>query len=575
MNEVKMKNLTRQNKLPCSLSKLYLNAVPRMAPEEVKRLVSSASKLIVAATSEISPEEPETAQELKRRETKSIKSFNSGHKEVFASTLSHESEGRRGKQNQTRQSEKDTKRKNKASNASSTSPAKSKRIFPTAAWNAQQKNVAPSLQSAEDVGARSYMPLKIRRQESSSKAGENVSSKNCPSRNALAARSSQTLRSKAYAGGFRCSVVLKTKEQQALKGNSAHPSAESTVEIYSNQHSKARKKIKQQSSSEMISRPSILKRASGPRHNQNDVREKLVKCTQSNGSPKGEQEGCDSLCRTTSKCHQVNFSDGESLGWERGNVGGYDDDDDDAIAPYPEKSSGLDSDCMSTVQQGPSFLHELCQEMTQDIPADRTRNESMVVDGNAENPRACNLLNQPFSLSEPRDPSAEDHTNSLRRQEGTLEESCKQEVICIPPMAPELPTYCVCEIKEEQGVGFPGETTAFSKSSDSEQSEEEFSLSSLSSSARSFSSLCEQMGENVTQEKGFNSRMETFLQKLLKAPEIGTTQQELSHQHEKQKAPDEKANTDHGNEDIFSRQVAYFSVSPNLFSSDPQSENRF
>ncbi|KAM3826827.1 uncharacterized protein M6D78_014992 [Vipera latastei] len=49
INEMKMKSRTRPNKVPASFSKLYLNAVPRMSPEEVKRLVSSASKLIVAA----------------------------------------------------------------------------------------------------------------------------------------------------------------------------------------------------------------------------------------------------------------------------------------------------------------------------------------------------------------------------------------------------------------------------------------------------------------------------------------------------------------------------------------------
>ncbi|XP_007437981.2 uncharacterized protein LOC103060173 [Python bivittatus] len=540
MNEVKMKSMTRQNKLPCSLSRLYLNAVPPMSPEEVKRLVSSASKLIVAVTSEISPEELKTTQELKRRETKSVKSFSNGRKEVFSTNLSHENEARR---DGPRQSEKEIRRKNRASNASNTSPAKSKRIFPMAAWNTQKQHFVPSLQSAENVGVHSYMPLKIRRQESSSKAGGNVSSEYCPSKKPLAARRSQTLRSKAYEDGLQRPVVLKTKEQQ---GNCAHPSARSTAEIYSSQHSKAGKKIRKPFSSEMISRSSILKRASDPKHNQNDPREKLLKCTQSNRSPKGEWEGCDSLSQITSKCHKVNFADWEPLGLQRANVRGSDDD---ATVSYTEKSRGLtgcirggqNSDCISTVQQGPSFLHELCQEVTQEIPADRTRKELIIVNGNAENPQMHYLLNQPSSLSEPRDTSAEeDHVNSPRRQEGMLEESCKQEVICVPPMAPagcrcsELPSYCVCEIKEEQGIGFPGKTAALSKSLDSEQSKDEFTISSLSSSARSLSSLCEQMGENIIQKESVNSRMEMFLQKLLKAPENGTTQQEVSHQHEKQ-----------------------------------------
>ncbi|KAM6424474.1 uncharacterized protein PHA67_005014 isoform 2-T2 [Liasis olivaceus] len=420
MNEVKMKSMTRRNKLPCSLSRLYLSAVPPMSPEEVKRLVSSASKLIVAVTSEISPEELKTTQELKRRETKSVKGFSNGRKEVFSTNLSHENEARRGEQSQTRQSEKEIRRKNRTSNVSNTSPAKSKRMFPMAAWNMQKKHLVPSLQSAENVGVHSYTSLKIRRQEPSSKAGGNASSEYCPSRKPLAARRSQTLGSKAYEDGLQHPVILKTKEQQ---GNCAHPSARSTAEIYSSQHSKARKKIRKPFSSEMSSRSSILKRAIHPKHNQNDPREKLVKCIQSNRSPKGEWEGCDPLSQITSKCYKVSFADWEPLGLERANIRGSDD----ATVPYTEKSRGLtrctrggqNSDCISTVQQGPSFLHELCQEVPQEIPADRTRKESIIVNGNAENPRMHYLLNQPPSLKEPRDTSAEeDHVNSPRRQEG-------------------------------------------------------------------------------------------------------------------------------------------------------------
>ncbi|XP_034282128.1 uncharacterized protein LOC117670799 isoform X2 [Pantherophis guttatus] len=526
-----MKSRTRQNKKSCSLSKLYLNAVPPLSPEEVKRLVSSASKLIVAATSKMSPEEIEKTQERKRRETKSVKSFSDGRKKDFSTILFHENQARRGQQ--TRQSDKEFKRKAKASNASSITPAKSKRIFSVAAWNTPQKAFVPSLKGTDNVGVHSYTPFKIRRPESSSKPGESISGKNCPPRKPPAAGPSQTLGSKADEDRLQCSVVLKAKEQKVSKGNCTRPSARSTAEICSSQHSTTRKKTRKQFSSETISRSSILKRVSDPKpHHTNDPRGKLVKCTQRNGS-KGERKSSDSLPRTASKCHQVNFANWQSLGLERDRVRGSQGDGDGdtaATAPPTEKcglTEGCNGDCVSTVQQGPPFLHELCQEMTREVPADRTRSES----------------DQSFSSKEPRDTRAGgDRVDSSPSRERVLEsKSCKREAICIPPMAPagcrcsELPSYCVCEIKEGQEIGFPGKTAALLKSLDGEQSNDEFTNTSLSSSTRSSGWFCEHMGENITLKEGINPKMETFLQKLLKAPENGTIPQEVSHQYEKQK----------------------------------------
>lgn len=350
-----------------------------------------------------------------------------------------------------------------------------------AAWNTQQKTFVHSLKGTDNVGMHSYTPFKIRRQESSSKPGEGVSGKNCPPRKPPAAGPSETLGSKAHEDRPQRSVILKAKEQKVSKGNCTRPSARSTAEICSSQHSTTGKKIRKQFSSETISRSSILKRVSDPKPHPNDPRGKLAKCTQRNG-PKGERE-------STSKCHQVNFKNWESLALERDRVrDSQDDGDDDATAPSTEKcglTEGRNGDCVSTVQQGPPFLHELCQELTREVPADRTRSES----------------NQSFSPKEPRDARAgEDCVDSSPSQERVLEsESCKRGAICIPPTAPascrcsELPSYCVCEIKEGQEIGFPGKTAALLKSLDGEQSDDEFTNSSLSSSVRSSSWLCEQM----------------------------------------------------------------------------------
>lgn len=346
-----------------------------------------------------------------------------------------------------------------------------------AAWNTQLKNSVPSSKATDNVGLRSRTSFKIRRQESSSKPGGNVSSKNCPSRKPLAPKPSQALGSKAREDRLQRSAVSKTKEQQVSKGNRAHPSARSTAEIYSSQPSTSGKKMGRQFSPEMVSRSSLPKRASDPKPHRNDPGEKLVKCTPKNGFKD------DSLSRTASKCHQANFANWESLGLERVRGRGPRDDGEDGgtAVSYPETcglAGSIKGGCNSAAQQGPTFLHELCQ-MTQGVAADHTGSES----------------NRSFSWKEPRVARpAEDHVNSLR----VLGESGKQGAICIPPRAPagcrcsELPNYCTCEIKEELEIGFPGKTTALLKSLGGEQPDDEFSGLSLSSSARSSRWLCEQ-----------------------------------------------------------------------------------
>ncbi|XP_013911508.1 PREDICTED: uncharacterized protein LOC106540784 [Thamnophis sirtalis] len=470
----------------------------------------------------MSPEEKEKTQEHKRREKKSVKSFSDGHQKDVSTTLFHENQTKRGQRSPTRQNDKEIKRKAKASNVSSTSPVKSKRISSGAAWNIQQKS---SSKGTDNVGMHSYAPFKIRRQESSSKPGEGVSRKNYPPRKPLAAGPSQTLGSKAHEDRPQRSIVLKSKERKASKGNCARPSVTSAAEIYGSQRPTTGKKIRNHFSSETMSRSSVLKRVTDPKTHPNDPRGKLVKGAQRNG-PKGSA----ALPRTTSKCHQVNFANWESLGLERDGVRGSDGNSDDAAAPSREKgvlAERRNGDCVSTVQQGPPFLHKLCQEMTRETPTDQTRSES-------------NRSSSPKELRDVR--AGEDHVDSSPSQERVLEsESCKREAICIPPRSPagcrcsELLSYCVCEIEEGQGIGFPGKTAALLKSLDGEQSDDEFTNSSHSSSARSSGWSYEQMGENITLKEDVNPKMETFLQKLLKAPENGTIPQEVSHQYEKQK----------------------------------------
>ncbi|KAG8145584.1 hypothetical protein E2320_012100 [Naja naja] len=517
INEAKMKSRTRQTRL----RDLFVDC---------KTVYGSI--LFPKETSKITPEEMETTQELKRREKKSVKSFSDGRKEDFSTILFHENQARRGQQSQTRQSDKEIKRKAKASNASSTTPAKSKRIFSLAAWNTQQKTFVPSLKGTVNVGMHSYTPFKIRRQESSSKPGEDASGKNCPPRKPLAAGPSQTLGSKAHKDRPQRSVVLKSKEQKVSKGSCARPSPRSTAEIYSSQHSTAGKKIRKQFTSEMISRSSILKRVSDPKPHPKDPREKLVKCTQRNGF-KGKQESSDSLSRTTPKRHQVNFAAWESLGLEKDRVrGSQDDGDDNTTAPSTEicgLTEGHNGDWACTIQRGPPFLHELCQEMTQEAPTDRTRGKSK----------------QSFSPKEPRDARAgEDRVDSSPSPEQVLEsESCKREAICIPPTAPagcrysELPSYCMCEIKEEQEIGFPGETTELLKSLDGERIRRRaHQLVSLEQcQVVQLVMRADGKDEDITLKEGINPKTETFLQKLLKAPKNGTILQEVSHQYEKQK----------------------------------------
>nr|XP_028562137.1 uncharacterized protein LOC114584431 isoform X5 [Podarcis muralis] len=97
-NEGKAKSTKRQENLQSAPSRLHITTTPCMAPE-VRRLISSASKLIVAATSEASPREMGTTQErfstLKRKEAKNIQSLDSGSQTGLSSTHSHKDEARR------------------------------------------------------------------------------------------------------------------------------------------------------------------------------------------------------------------------------------------------------------------------------------------------------------------------------------------------------------------------------------------------------------------------------------------------------------------------------------------------
>ncbi|XP_054849373.1 uncharacterized protein LOC129338871 [Eublepharis macularius] len=94
MNEGRAKRTQRQNNWQ-STSNLHRNATPSMSAEELQRIISSASKLIVAATSEISPKvlgtTPEIISTQKRSATRSFPSLDRVWKKA-PSTQSHHDE---------------------------------------------------------------------------------------------------------------------------------------------------------------------------------------------------------------------------------------------------------------------------------------------------------------------------------------------------------------------------------------------------------------------------------------------------------------------------------------------------
>ncbi|XP_033022616.1 uncharacterized protein LOC117056409 isoform X4 [Lacerta agilis] len=596
-----------------------------MAPE-VRRLISSASKLIVAATSEASPREMGTPQESfsspKRKEAKIIPSLDSGKKTCLSSTHSHKDEARRVKRNREGKKWKEVKRSSETSSTSNNSkksnmpilkiPPKPSDIssedgksvalylqtgqneafrkgilrsrtssaiseYQDKQSNARWNNFSPTQQIAENSAGPSNKPLKIKRQESSLRPTETVPKvKSSPASKFLNTRTIQSSRS----------------NREEKRRNTKY-SAKLTAEVISTQSLMSREKTQKQYDLTPIS-GWFLTGPGNQTHSQVYQKSKLVENSERDW-PQNEQKWCDLVSRNP-ECRQVHFQtlQKESIpgtaAWERPSLESCSlqnlrspEDATQSIATI-NISTGIvaglqedqNDDHIPVVQRESHFLYRVCQEIDQDVPLSLTMNRSTTTDGNIGNQSTQHLLDQLFSSEEEGDSYAfEDPANTTQMQDVTLEESRDKQMMSLPSVTPgacrcsELLSYCVCQAPEKQRLGPPVKTATILERLESEQSEEEFTISSASSSlsARSLTGLCEQMSRNSKEENNTDPSMELLVRKLRKVmPEETTCQDRFCQESKKPSSPTEtRRDWDHGTEGTCINQIVYFSHFPQSF----------
>ncbi|XP_033022613.1 uncharacterized protein LOC117056409 isoform X1 [Lacerta agilis] len=624
-NEGKAKSTKRQEKLQSTPSRLHITTTPCMAPE-VRRLISSASKLIVAATSEASPREMGTPQESfsspKRKEAKIIPSLDSGKKTCLSSTHSHKDEARRVKRNREGKKWKEVKRSSETSSTSNNSkksnmpilkiPPKPSDIssedgksvalylqtgqneafrkgilrsrtssaiseYQDKQSNARWNNFSPTQQIAENSAGPSNKPLKIKRQESSLRPTETVPKvKSSPASKFLNTRTIQSSRS----------------NREEKRRNTKY-SAKLTAEVISTQSLMSREKTQKQYDLTPIS-GWFLTGPGNQTHSQVYQKSKLVENSERDW-PQNEQKWCDLVSRNP-ECRQVHFQtlQKESIpgtaAWERPSLESCSlqnlrspEDATQSIATI-NISTGIvaglqedqNDDHIPVVQRESHFLYRVCQEIDQDVPLSLTMNRSTTTDGNIGNQSTQHLLDQLFSSEEEGDSYAfEDPANTTQMQDVTLEESRDKQMMSLPSVTPgacrcsELLSYCVCQAPEKQRLGPPVKTATILERLESEQSEEEFTISSASSSlsARSLTGLCEQMSRNSKEENNTDPSMELLVRKLRKVmPEETTCQDRFCQESKKPSSPTEtRRDWDHGTEGTCINQIVYFSHFPQSF----------
>ncbi|XP_061455301.1 uncharacterized protein LOC133371677 isoform X2 [Rhineura floridana] len=491
-NEGKAKSTKRQKQLQNTPANLHIAASSCMLPE-VQRLVSSASKLIVAATSDVSPRKMGTTQGVsspERKDAKSVQSLDSGSKRCLSTTHSHKDEAQRTKQNQERKHLKVKKRSSDISKTSSSSKSKSKRLL---------LRTLPKSVDISSVDRMSIAPY--------SQTGQNEAFKKGILRASLAISEHQDAQPNAQWKNFSLS------QQNENSADHSHKTFKIKREESSLRPTETIPNIKNCPSSKFFGRQPILSsRSNQESHSEN--------CSQHN--LRGPEDATQSTV-------PANKSTG---------IG---------ACLQEDQNNG----CIPVVKHGSSFLYQVCQEMDQDISLSMTRNGSMTVDENEGNQNK-HLFTQLFSSSEEGGSDVEDSPGKAQMQDLPLGESCDEQMMHILPVTPgacrcsELPSCCVCEASEEQHPGSPVITAAILEGLESEQSEEEFTISSASSSfsARSLTSLHEQMSSN-TKEEDADSSIDVLVQKVLKMmPEEKTMQQEMFCQHSKN--PSSPAEKRHG-----------------------------
>ncbi|KAH0631897.1 hypothetical protein JD844_019796 [Phrynosoma platyrhinos] len=387
--------------------------------------------------------------------------------------------------------------------------------------NAQEKTFTLSQKNANDSDGCFCKPLKIEREKFPHRPAEIISGKTNQASKCL-----------------DLNPILHATNNQEVKSNNTKYSAEYTVVS-------TQLPMVVQSNSTAVSGFVVLHEQNDHMGDQDNPKSKLLGDSERNWSQKSEQNTCDSVSEKNSEYDQVYFEN-----FQQAYIPGIVNQEYNSLDCYslprlrdPENSilasamvskpiehaacvqKDQNNDPVYLVKHGSSFLSELCKDMDQDSSANLTMNSSVTTDENEENQSMHSFLNPPFSLNELGDKNiVQDPASCIKFQDITLEESSDQQLIYTPQKMPggsscsELLSDCVSESLQQQSSGSLVIVPPILEKLESEHSEEEFTMSSASSSlsAVSLTKFKEQRNGHAKDDDNTDSSIEMVPEKDLK-----------------------------------------------------------
>ncbi|XP_065414992.1 uncharacterized protein LOC101946803 isoform X3 [Chrysemys picta bellii] len=347
---------------------------------------------------------------------------------------------------------------------------------------------------------------------------------------------------------------------------------------------------------------SVVALKCGIHHSQNTTCNSLHQRPQSNQHQKKKKDLCELATGKNTKSHKVRFQG--PLQFSRNteqkcncvNLNSCNITSDYGIQTIASESKSLgtvthlpekeNEEHLSRVTLGaPSFLHQVFLEMEQDASPTSTASEPKDLDSSLENKSIQQLCNQHFILNESTgDTKVQDTISNVHTSNIILTDPCDWQMAHIPQKA-----QCCCTCSEEQ-CNFISETSdeeqdSFSDSSvtvtsilgalENQQSEEEFTISSVSDSLSlgSLYDVHEQMEENICvdrkEEENSDSSIGHLDERVLEEMQKISTSERLSQTnsfHFSSTDEEGRANMDHALKSVNTSQVLYFCHFPHYVS---------
>ncbi|XP_030432775.1 uncharacterized protein LOC115658285 isoform X4 [Gopherus evgoodei] len=306
---------------------------------------------------------------------------------------------------------------------------------------------------------------------------------------------------------------------------------------------------------------SVVALKCGIHHSQNNTSNSLHQRPQSNQHEKKKKDLCELATGKNTESHKVHFQG--PLQFSRNteqkcscvNLNSCNITSDYGIQTIASESKSLgtvthlpeneNEEHLSRVTLGaPSFLHQVFLEMEQDASPTSTASEPKDLDSSLENKSIQQLSNQLFILNESTgDKKVQDTISNVHTSDSILTDPCDwqmahipQKVRCCCTCAEEPPNF-ISETSDEEQDSFsdsPVTVTSFLGALENQQSEEEFTVSSVSDSLSlgSLYDVHEQMEKNncvdLKEEENSDSSTGHLDQRVLEEMQKISTSERLS-----------------------------------------------